>query len=100
MKTPDKWTRVSDDLPPNGEVVEIKIDDAEGCRNQCYLRRENNLWFSGGMYVYYAPTHWRRNCRRSGSDRRHSERRKGAPFARVCNREPGDRRHSRNRRKP
>jgi hypothetical protein len=52
-------TRVS--LPQNGEVVDTKIDDAQGCRNEQPLKRHNALWFypDGSMYVYYSPTHWR-----------------------------------------
>jgi hypothetical protein len=46
---------------PEGEVVETKIDDALGVRNQTRLRRKGRLWFSPdmSMYVYYEPTHWR-----------------------------------------
>ena len=46
---------------PNGRVVETKIDDAKGLRNEQPLKRQGNLWFfpDGSMYVYYTPTHWR-----------------------------------------
>lgn len=52
---------------PVGVVVDTKIDDANGVRNQAKLRkyqRDNTtrpLWFfpDGSMYVYYTPTHWR-----------------------------------------
>lgn len=48
---------------PIGEVVETKIDDANGERNQALLMRggSGGLWFvpDGSMYVYYTPTHWR-----------------------------------------
>ena len=56
------WTKTSQTLPPNGEVVETKIDDNTGePRNFAKLKRYNNLWFleDGSMYVYYVPTHWR-----------------------------------------
>ncbi len=48
-------------LPPDGELVETKIDDSKVSRNEQTLKRERNLWFvaDGGMYVYYMPTHWR-----------------------------------------
>ena len=46
---------------PNNRVVETKIDDEKGVRNQQDLKRQDNLWFypDGSMYVYYTPTHWR-----------------------------------------
>ena len=59
----DGWIQCSDELPPEGEVVETKIHDADGCRNETTLRRYHNLWFfpaNGGTYVWYTPTHWRR----------------------------------------
>jgi len=57
----NKWTSCATLLPPDGLVVETKIDDASGCRNEQRLKRQGNLWFTpdGGMYVYYTPTHWR-----------------------------------------
>lgn len=55
------WHLISVSLPPEGLIVETKIDDERGCRNQQYLKRSGNLWFlpDGSMYVYYTPTHWR-----------------------------------------
>lgn len=50
------------ELPPNGQIVATKIDDAKGVRNEdVLLSRTNNRWFvpDGSMYVYYSPTHWR-----------------------------------------
>lgn len=46
---------------PEGEIVETKIDDADGVRNVQPLRRSGSLWFvpDGSAYVYYRPTHWR-----------------------------------------
>ena len=44
---------------PSGRLVMTKIDDANGARNEQPLSRNGNLWFSGEMYVYYRPTHWR-----------------------------------------
>ena len=48
-------------LPPENVVVETKIDDERGCRNQTLLKYESGLWFNpdGNSYVYYTPTHWR-----------------------------------------
>lgn len=61
------WISCAVKLPPKDVVVETKIDDAQGVRNiqalKRYRREEGcrDLWFTpdGGMYVYYAPTHWR-----------------------------------------
>jgi hypothetical protein len=41
-------------------VVDTKIDNEKGCRNEQPLQRQGNLWFfpDGSMYVYYRPTHW------------------------------------------
>jgi hypothetical protein len=55
------WNPTHQSLPDNGIVVETKIDDGNGVRNEQTLKRSNNLWFfpDGSMYVYYTPTHWR-----------------------------------------
>ena len=57
------WINVSDALPPRGVVVDTKIDDDCGVRNEQPLKllQTGNLWWlqDGSMYVYYAPTHWR-----------------------------------------
>jgi hypothetical protein len=55
------WIECSKQLPPDGEIVETKIDDRDGVRNEQPLKRSGNLWFvsDGGMYVYYRPTHWK-----------------------------------------
>lgn len=57
----EHWYRTSDAIPPAGLVVDTKIDDAKGVRNEQPLKRGGRLWFfeDGGMYVYYTPTHWR-----------------------------------------
>lgn len=51
------------DTAPIGDVVETKIDDDHGERNNALLMRggAGGLWFvpDGSMYVYYRPTHWR-----------------------------------------
>ena len=58
-----KWTAVADALPPRGLVVDTKIDDGAGVRNEAPLKLHDRgrLWFfpDGSMYVYYTPTHWR-----------------------------------------
>ena len=55
------WYKTSTMLPPENVVVETKIDDERGCRNQQKLKRIGNLWYfpDGSMDVYYTPTHWR-----------------------------------------
>lgn len=56
-----EWISVKEKLPPDKVVVETKIDDEKGTRNEGMLYRNGNLWFlpDGSMYVYYVPTHWR-----------------------------------------
>jgi hypothetical protein len=55
------WISVKESLPKNGEIVDTKIDDNHGKRNEQPLKRQGNLWFfsDGSMYVYYVPTHWK-----------------------------------------
>jgi hypothetical protein len=55
------WKYIGDCLPENDVVVETKIDNEDGCRNETKLKRQGRLWFfpDGSMYVYYTPTHWR-----------------------------------------
>jgi hypothetical protein len=56
------WISVKDALPPQGEIVQTKLDDTKhGVRNIQELRLLHRLWFlpDGSMYVYYEPTHWR-----------------------------------------
>ena len=46
---------------PEGMVLDTKIDDHNGLRNEGQLIRRGALWWfpDGSMYVYYTPTHWR-----------------------------------------
>ncbi len=57
----ETWTPCARQMPPEGVVVDTKIDDAGVARNEQLLKRHGNLWFlsDGSMYVYYQPTHWR-----------------------------------------
>jgi hypothetical protein len=59
----EKWIAVKDDLPPKSVMVDTKIDDEDGLRNEQQLCFHSNLWWTGddgnAMYVYYCPTHWR-----------------------------------------
>ena len=59
MSPSSEWQPIG--TAPDGTIVETKIDDANGCRNEQQLRRGRNLWWfpDGSMYVYYRPTHWR-----------------------------------------
>ena len=43
---------------PEGIPVMTKIHDGAGSLNEQVMTRKGRLWFAGGMYVYYAPTHW------------------------------------------
>jgi hypothetical protein len=55
------WIAIEQELPAEGLVVETKIDDGNGLRNEQSLKRAGRMWFTpdGLMYVYYTPTHWR-----------------------------------------
>jgi len=59
--TTDNWISVKDALPEIYEVVDTKIDDEYGIRNEAKLYRTGSLWHlkDGSMYVYYTPTHWK-----------------------------------------
>jgi hypothetical protein len=54
-----EWQSI--DTAPEGEVVETKIDDEHGVRNEQRMKRKGRLWWfeDGSMYTYYTPTHWR-----------------------------------------
>lgn len=54
------WVEFTKEPPPEGTVVDTKIDDSSGIRNQQELKRNGSLMFypDGKMYVYYTPTHW------------------------------------------
>jgi hypothetical protein len=57
------WTNAAETPPPPGVVVDTKIDDQGGLRNEQPLKQMagSRLWWfpDGSMYVYYTPTHWR-----------------------------------------
>lgn len=55
------WISISSGLPKEGVVVDTKIDDENGLRNEQKLKRMKSLWFfpDDSMYVYYRPTHWK-----------------------------------------
>lgn len=57
----DLWIACKDQLPPKGTVVETKVDDSSGIRNEQPLKYIGGLWMfpDGQMYIYYTPSHWR-----------------------------------------
>ena len=59
----DRWTRLEDELPPEGTYVETKIEDEHGARNRTRLVRHGQHYFlpppSEDVHIYYRPTHWR-----------------------------------------
>jgi hypothetical protein len=56
-----RWFSVKDQLPPEGTIVDTKIHDSHGCRNESHLLYRGGMWWvrDGSMYIYYVPTHWR-----------------------------------------
>lgn len=64
LRVGSKWKPITSDEPVKGVVVDTKIDDDNGPRNEQPLSRggaNGRLWFfpDNSMYVYYTPTHWR-----------------------------------------
>lgn len=57
----EQWIPVKDQLPPENQVVDTKIEDEKGVINVQALIRQGRLWFfpDGSMYAYYTPTHWK-----------------------------------------
>lgn len=57
----DEWIACSEQWPPDGQIVETKIDDGKRVRNVQRLKVRGRLWWTpdGVVYVYYVPTHWR-----------------------------------------
>lgn len=56
------WIDVARIKPPQGEVIETKIDDAKGRRNVKKLCLRGAQWWEADLKskVRYKPTHWRR----------------------------------------
>lgn len=59
MSNRRKWTRTIDELPPENQEVETKVDDLMGVRNEQTLMRVGKLWMHPDGKMYYTPTHWR-----------------------------------------
>ena len=57
----NNWIPTTSTLPPEGKIIETKIDSNGEVRNIQKLIRKGNLWWQTDMvmYVYYTPTHWR-----------------------------------------
>jgi len=54
------WKKIEYSNPPQNTLLETKIEDEKGVRNEQNLTLKSNLWFGeDGMYVHYSPTHWR-----------------------------------------
>ena len=53
------WEKIKPNFSNVKEGKEYKtcINDEQGIRNIGTLVRSNNLWFAGGTYIYYTPTH-------------------------------------------
>lgn len=54
-----EWQPIS--TAPQDVVIDTKIDDEIGLRNEQPLKRRGALWWfpDDSMYVYYTPTHWK-----------------------------------------
>lgn len=53
---PRSWKPI--ETMPEGREVWTRVLDAQGERMVQKLRRMGRLYFGGGVYVYYQPTHW------------------------------------------
>jgi hypothetical protein len=69
VETQPMWTKVSDQLPPEGRIVHTKIVDGYSSieHTWCFISRmySNGLWIAADErnyewnYPKYNPTHWR-----------------------------------------
>lgn len=53
------WNSIKKTPPPKGILINTKISDAAGDRNEQPLKWDGELWWSDSMYIYYTPTHWK-----------------------------------------
>lgn len=69
-KKPNDWISVPEQKPPKNLLVDTKIDDENGIRNEQQLIFHSNLWWfpDNSMYVYYTPTHWKYVDKMGGKD--------------------------------
>lgn len=56
-----EWISVSEEKPPQNTVVDTKVDDKDGIRNEQKLQLKSRMWWhpDGSIFVYYTPTHWK-----------------------------------------
>ena len=52
------WKQINNNTPENIELETVIIENGEE-RNKQRLTKKGNLWWSGNMYVYYTPTHYK-----------------------------------------
>ena len=75
------WHRTVNAMPDDDKVVLTKIDDKEGIRNSCYLKRHRGFWCTttfeeeDGLHAIpsngikypgkniYTPTHWKHSLK-------------------------------------
>lgn len=57
MRMDERWFRPDDQLPKDGEIVDVMLSNGRTTQ----LKRSGRLWFvpDGSMYVYYEPTFWK-----------------------------------------
>ena len=55
------WNNLQVIQPKDGILVDTKVDDGHGIRNEQPLIKKGNLWWDKEetMQVYYTPTHWK-----------------------------------------
>lgn len=54
------WKSIKEYVPPQNVILNTKIHNEQGVRNEQNLILNGKLWFTPDMkmYVYYTPTHW------------------------------------------
>jgi hypothetical protein len=54
------WYNTQSSIVPENVILNTKINDNNGVRNEQKLIKIGNLWWTTDkqMYVYYRPTHW------------------------------------------
>lgn len=55
------WKRITETKPPENHIINTKIDEKDGVRNEQRLTFDGKLWWTpdNKMYVYCTPTHWK-----------------------------------------
>ena len=55
------WKKILSFSPPLNTLINTKIDDEKGVRNEQPLKFDGKLWWTldkSATYIYYQPTHW------------------------------------------